>query len=201
MDIQSLRQQFPELQEKVYGKQLVYLDNAATSLRPIGVIEKWDELSSRFNANLHRAVHHIADIATTEFESARDFVKEYLNAASRKEIVFTSGATASLNLVAFSYGEAFVKEGDEIIVTEAEHHSDIVPWQMLCDRKKAKLEVLHVDPSGHLDLGELEALINEKTRLVCVAHISNVLGLVNPVKDIATLCHQHDCHHQRFQAF
>lgn len=194
MDIQSLRQQFPELQEKVYGRQLVYLDNAATSQKPLCVIDKWDELSRRFNANLHRAVHHIADIATTEFESARDFVKDYINAASRKEIVFTSGATASINLVAFSYGEAFVKEGDEIIVTEAEHHSDIVPWQMLCERKKAKLEVLHVDASGHLDLGELEAMINEKTRIVCVAHISNVLGLVNPVKDIAGICHQHNCH-------
>lgn len=194
MDVGTLRGQFPELQEKVYGKPLVYLDNAATSQRPVSVISKWEELSSKVNANLHRAVHHISALATAEYENARDFVKDYLNASDRSEIIFTSGATASINLVAFSYGEAFIHEDDEIIVTEAEHHSDIVPWQMLCERKKAKLKVLHVDESGHLDLEEFDTLLNERTKLVCVAHISNVLGLVNPVKLISDKCHEHSCH-------
>ncbi len=194
MDVGTLRALFPELQEKVYGKPLVYLDNAATSQRPVSVISKWDELSTKLNANLHRAVHHISALATAEYENARDFVKDYINASDRSEIIFTSGATASINLVAFSYGEAFIHEDDEIIVTEAEHHSDIVPWQMLCERKKAKLKVLHVDESGHLDLKELDALLNGHTKLVCVAHISNVLGLVNPVKQIAEKCHEHSCH-------
>lgn len=193
MTVDNIRNHFPQLGEKVYGKQLVYLDNAATSLRPQCVIEKWSELSARYNANLHRAVHHIAAVATEEFESTRDFVKEYLNAASREEIIFTSGTTQSINLVAFSFGEKFISEGDEIIVTEAEHHSDIVPWQMLCERKKATLKVLHVDESGHLDLEELDTLLNEKTKLVCVAQISNVLGLINPIKDIVTLCHSKGC--------
>lgn len=194
MDIETLRGQFPELSEKVYGKPLVYLDNAATSQRPLSVISKWDQLSTKFNANLHRAVHRISAIATEEYESARDFVKDYINAADRSEIIFTSGATESINLVAFSYGEAFIHEGDEIIVTEAEHHSDLVPWQMLCERKKAGLKVLHVDESGHLDLGELDVLLNEKTKIVCVTHISNVLGLINPVKEIAAKCREHSCH-------
>lgn len=194
MDVRNLRGQFPELREKVYGKPLVYLDNAATSQRPVSVISKWDELSSKVNANLHRAVHHISALATAEYESARDFVKEYLNASDRSEIIFTPGATASINLVAFSYGEAFIHENDEIVVTEAEHHSDIVPWQMLCERKKAKLKVLHVDESGHLDLEELDSLLNAHTKIVCVAHISNVLGLVNPVKQIAEKCHERSCH-------
>lgn len=193
MTVDELRQNFPQLSEKVYGKQLVYLDNAATSLRPLSVIDKWTGLSSRYNANLHRAVHHIAAVATEEFESARDFVKEQINASCREEIIFTSGTTQSINLVAFSFGEKFIGEGDEIIVTEVEHHSDIVPWQMLCERKNAVLKHVSVDESGHLDINELESLITERTKLVCVAHISNVLGLVNPVKEIVNICHSRGC--------
>ena len=189
----NIREKFPQLGEKVYGKQLVYLDNAATSLRPQCVIDKWTELSSKYNSNLHRAVHHIAAVATEEYESARDFIKDYLNASSREEIIFTSGTTQSINLVAFSFGEKFIGEGDEIVVTEAEHHSDIVPWQMLCERKKAVLKVLHVDESGHLDFEELRDVLNDKTKLVCVAQISNVLGLANPVKEIITICHSRGC--------
>lgn len=193
MNVEQLRSEFPELGEKVYGKQLVYLDNAATSQRPLSVVRKWEDLSLKLNSNLHRAVHHIAALATEEYERTRDYVKEYLNASCREEIIFTAGATASLNLVAYSFGEAFVNEGDEIIVTEAEHHSDIVPWQLLCERNKAVLKYLHVDESGHLDTAELEALVSEKTKLVCVAHISNVLGLVNPVREIAGICHEKGC--------
>ena len=193
MNVETVRSEFPELGEKVYGKQLVYLDNAATSQRPSSVVRKWDELSTKLNSNLHRAVHHIASLATEEYENARDYVRGYLNASSREEIIFTSGATASINLVAYSFGESFIGEGDEIIVTEAEHHSDIVPWQLLCQRKKAVLQYLHVDESGHLNLEELESLISEKTKLVCISHISNVLGLVNPVKEMSAICHSKGC--------
>lgn len=188
-----MRDQFPQLSEQVYGKRLVYLDNAATSLRPQRVIDLWDELSSHKNANLHRAVHHIAAVATEEYESTRDAVRQYLNAEFREEIIFTSGATASINLVAFSFGEAFIGEGDEIIVTEAEHHSNIVPWQMLCQRKNAVLKHLEVDDNGQLKYAELENLITPRTKLVCVAHISNVLGLTNPVKNIVNICHSKGC--------
>lgn len=188
-----MRDQFPQLSEQVYGKRLVYLDNAATSLRPQRVIDLWDELSSHKNANLHRAVHHIAAVATEEYESTRDAVRQYLNAEFREEIIFTSGTTASINLVAFSFGEAFIGEGDEIIVTEAEHHSNIVPWQMLCQRKNAVLKHLEVDDNGHLKYAELENLITPRTKLVCVAHISNVLGLTNPVKNIVNICHSKGC--------
>ena len=191
--IEKIRQEFPELGEQVYGKALVYLDNAATSQRPLSVIRKWTEMSEKYTANLHRAVHRIADLATSEYESTRDAVQKYLNAAFREEIIFTSGATASLNLVAFSFGEAFIHEGDEIIVGEAEHHSDIVPWQLLCERKRASLKVLPIDDSGHLRVDLLPDLLTSRTKLVCVAHISNVLGIVNPVKDIVNICHSKGC--------
>lgn len=193
MQVEKIRQEFPELGEQVYGKALVYLDNAATSQRPRSVIRKWTEMSEKYNANLHRAVHRIADLATNEYESTRDAVRACLNAEFREEIIFTSGATASLNLVAFSFGEAFVHEGDEILVGEAEHHSDIVPWQLLCKRKGARLKVLPVDDSGHLRTDLLPGLLTPRTKLVCVAHISNVLGLVNPVKEIVNICHANGC--------
>ena len=137
MKIEELRKKFPALDTKVYGRPLVYLDNAATSQRPEEVVSKVSKLALESNANIHRAVHRLAAEATDEYESTRDAVRSFLNAGSREEIIFTSGTTASINLVAFSFGEAFVGEGDEIIVTESEHHSNIVPWQMLCSRKKA----------------------------------------------------------------
>ncbi len=191
--IEKIRQEFPELGEQVYGKALVYLDNAATSQRPLSVIRKWTEMSEKYNANLHRAVHRIADLATSEYEATRDAVRAYLNAEFREEIIFTSGATASLNLVAYSFGEAFIHEGDEILVGEAEHHSDIVPWQLLCQRKGATLKVLPVDDGGQLRVDLLPGLLTPRTRLCCVAHISNVLGLVNPVKEIVNICHSKNC--------
>ena len=193
VQLENIRQEFPALREVVYGKPLVYLDNAATSQRPLSVLRKWDEMSVKYNANLHRAVHRLADLATREYEATRDAVRAYLNAASREEIIFTSGATASINLVAFCFGEAFVREGDEIIVGEAEHHSDIVPWQMLCERRGAVLKVLPVDDRGRILVEALPALLSPRTRLLCVAHISNVLGLINPVKELATICHSAGC--------
>ena len=186
----AVRNMFPVLSRKVYGKNLVYFDNAATSQRPRPVLDKWNEISAVSNANIHRAVHKLADEATLAYEQSRDAVMDFLNAGSREEIVFTSGTTASVNLVAFCFGEAFVKEGDEVIVTEAEHHSNIVPWQMMCRRKGALLKVLPVDDSGHLRLEKLDELITERTRILTVTHISNVLGIINPVKDIVSICHE-----------
>ena len=193
MKIEQLRKQFPALSATVYGKPLVYLDNAATIQRPQSVIDKWVDLTEHHNANLHRAVHKVAADATEEYESTRDAVRAFLNATNREEIIFTSGATASINLVAFCFGEAFVKPGDEIIVTEAEHHSNIVPWQMMCSRKGAVLKVLPVDDDGHLRIDLLDGLLTDRTRLLCVAQISNVLGIVNPVKEIVNLCHSKGC--------
>ena len=187
--VSEIRNMFPTLSRKVYGKDLVYLDNAATSQRPQSVLEKWQEISAYSNANIHRAVHRLADEATQAYEQARDVVKEFINAESREEVVFTSGTTAAVNLVAFCFGEAFVKEGDEVIVTEAEHHSNIVPWQMMCQRKGAVLKVLPVDDDGYLMVEKLSELITERTRIMAVTQISNVLGLVNPVKEIIAECH------------
>ena len=189
MKVNEIRALFPALSRKVYGKDLVYLDNAATSQRVQGVIDEWNRISLESNANIHRAVHRMADEATQAYEQARDAVKDFLNAETREEVVFTSGTTASVNLVAFCFGEAFVKEGDEVIVTEAEHHSNIVPWQMMCRRKGAVLKVLPVDDFGHLKTEELDVLLTERTKIMAVTHISNVLGLINPIKDIISKCH------------
>ena len=187
--VTEIRSLFPALSRKVYGKDLVYFDNAATSHRSQEVIDTWNRISIESNANIHRAVHRLADEATQAYEASRDAVKDFLNALYREEIVFTSGTTAAVNLVAFSFGEAFVGEGDEVIVTEAEHHSNIVPWQMMCRRKGAVLKVLPVDDSGHLMVEKLDELLSERTRIMAVTHISNVLGLVNPVKEIIDKCH------------
>ena len=190
MNVNEIRGQFPILATRVYGKPLVYLDNAASSQRPLAVTQEWEKLAQEANANIHRAVHFLAGKATDAYENTRDFVKEYLNASAREEIIFTSGATASINLVAFSFGEAFVHEGDQIIVSVAEHHSNIVPWQMLCQRKKATLVVFDIDQNGVLAVDSLEKLISQRTRLVAISHISNVLGIVNPVKEIVKICHK-----------
>lgn len=189
MDVYDIRKMFPALDRKVYGKPLVYFDNAATVQRPDSVIKEWTRMTTDCNANIHRAVHLMAEEATDAYEKARETVARFINAPDKSNIIFTSGVTASINLVAFSFGEAFVSEGDEIIVSEAEHHSDIVPWQMMCQRKGAFLKVLPVDDSGHLMVSRLADIITEKTRLVAVTHISNVLGLVNPVKEIVSICH------------
>ena len=189
MNINDIRAMFPALSRKVYGKDLVYFDNAATSQRVQSVLDEWNRVSSESNANIHRAVHRLADEATQAYEQARDAVKDYLNAQTREEIVFTSGTTAAINLVAFSFGEAFVGAGDEVIVTEAEHHSNIVPWQMMCKRKGAVLKVLPVDENGYIKVENLDELLTEKTRIVACTHISNVLGIINPIKEIIEICH------------
>lgn len=186
---EDLRKEFPALSRKVYGKDLVYFDNAATVQRPQCVLELWDYLSRNSNANIHRAVHKMADEATEAYEQARLYVKDFINAGYREEIIFTSGATASVNLVAYSFGERFVNAGDEIIVTECEHHSDIIPWQLLCERKHAVLKVLPTDDTGHLKLEMLDSLITDRTKLLAGTHISNVLGLRNPVARIVEKCH------------
>jgi len=193
MSSEELRNHFPELAETIYGKPLVYLDNAATSQRPCSVVNKWLEMSVKHNANLHRAVHHIAEIATAEYENTRNIVRSFINADSPKEIIFTSGATMSLNLLAYSYGDKFINEGDEIFVTEAEHHSNIVPWQLLCQRKNAVLKFIPVDEAGILDVEYFKSNISEKTKLLCVSHVSNVLGIVNPIKELSDVCHFWNC--------
>ena len=189
MNINDIRAMFPALSRKVYGKDLVYFDNAATSQRVQSVLDEWNRVSSESNANIHRAVHRLADEATQAYEQARDAVKDFLNAQTREEIVFTSGTTAAINLVAFSFGEAFVGAGDEVIVTEAEHHSNIVPWQMMCKRKGAVLKVLPVDENGYIKVENLDELLTENTRIVACTHISNVLGIINPIKEIIEICH------------
>ena len=189
MQVEKIRQEFPELGEQVYGKPLVYLDNAATSQRPRSVIRKWTEMSERRNANLHRAVHRIADLATTEYEATRDAVREYLNAAHREEIIFTSGATAAINLVARSMSFGLLEAGDEIITTEMEHHANLIPWQEACRRTGAVLHVVPVTKEGELDYGKLEALISRRTKLVAVTAVSNVTGTVNELDRIIRLAH------------
>lgn len=180
---------FPTLSRKVYGKDLVYLDNAATSQRPQAVIDLWNGITVHSNANIHRAVHRLADEATQAYEGARDAVREFMNAEFREEVIMTSGTTASINLVAFSFGEAFVSEGDEVVVSAVEHHSNIVPWQLMCERKGAVLKVLPVDDDGHLMVEKLPDLLTDRTKIVAISHISNVLGIVNPVKDVISICH------------
>ena len=189
ISVNEIRQMFPLLSRQIYGKQLIYFDNAATSQRPQSVLDLWNRLSTQSNANIHRGIHRLSEEATAEYENTRDYVRRFLNAQHREEIVFTSGTTAAINLVAFSFGEAFVGEGDEVIVSEVEHHSDIVPWQMMCQRKKAVLKVLKVDDSGHLMVDSLKSLITERTKIVAVTQISNVLGIVNPIDRIVEICH------------
>lgn len=189
ISVNEIRQMFPLLSRQIYGKQLIYFDNAATSQRPQSVLDLWNRLSTQSNANIHRGIHRLSEEATAEYENTRDYVRQFLNAQHREEIVFTSGTTAAINLVAFSFGEAFVGEGDEVIVSEVEHHSDIVPWQMMCQRKKAVLKVLKVDDSGHLMVDSLNSLITGRTKIVAVTQISNVLGIVNPIDRIVEICH------------
>ena len=192
MKVSEIRSQFPALAQEVYGKPLVYLDNAATAQRPVSVLEKERLLASTVNGNIHRAVHKLAVDATEEYEKTRDVVRVFIGAGSREEVVFTSGTTMSINLVASCFGEAFIGEGDEVIVSVAEHHSNIVPWQLLCGRKKAVLKVLEIDEFGGLMAESLEKLISQRTKIIAISHISNVLGLVNPVSEIVRIAHAHD---------
>ena len=189
--VDEIRKDFPILTREVYGKPLVYLDNAATTQKPRCVIDAISDEYCSVNANVHRGVHFLSQQATQLHEDAREVVRNFINARSTAEIVFTRGTTESLNLVASSFGEAFLKEGDEVIVSEMEHHSNIVPWQLLRDKKGIVLKVIPIDDCGRLKLEELEALLTPRTRLVSVAHVSNVLATVNPVKRIAEMVHAH----------
>ena len=186
----TLNPDFPILSEQVYGKRLVYLDNAATSQKPQVVLDAIVEAYTHWNANIHRGVHHLSQVATEHHEQARQAVADFLHARSAKEIIFTKGTTDALNMLAFSFGEAFVGEGDEIIVSTLEHHSNIVPWQMLCSRKKATLKVIPMQGEV-LDISGLEQMITPRTRLISVAQVSNVLGIINPVEEIIRIAHTH----------
>lgn len=188
-DVEKIRADFPILEEKIYDKRLVYLDSGATSQRPVQVVRKMDEYYLRYNSNVHRGVHFLSNKCTEANEEARETVRRFIHANASREVIFTRGTTESINLVAFSFGEAFVHEGDEILVTEMEHHADIVPWQMLCERKKARLKVIPFLDNGELDLDQLDYLLTEKVKLVGVVYVSNVLGTVNPVKTIIERAH------------
>ena len=188
-DVARWREDFPILKQTVHGKPLVYLDNAATSQKPTGVIDCENRYYTTLNANVHRGIHDLSQRATDAFEAAREKVRAFINAADTKEIVFTRGTTEAINLVAQSYGRSRFKAGDEILVTEMEHHSNIVPWQLLCEQTGARLRVAPIDDAGVLRMDKLEALVNPRTRLVAIAHVSNALGTVNPVRGIIELAH------------
>ncbi len=189
-DILKIRKDFPILDQKVNGKPLIYFDNAATSQRPIKVIERINEFSLLINSNIHRATHFLANKTTEAYEASRETVRQFINAAEPAEVIFTHGTTESINLIAFSFGETFVSSGDEVIVTEMEHHANIVPWQMMCERRGGILKVLPFNDSGVLCLEILDTLITEKTKIIALAHVSNTLGTINPIKEIIEKAHQ-----------
>jgi len=191
-DINKIRSNFPILRQKVYDKPLVYLDNAASAQKPVQVLMAEERLYNDFYGNIHRAAHYMADKATVEFEGVRHKIQQFINAESREEIIFTKGATESINLLANSFGEKYVSEGDEIIVSEMEHHSNIVPWQIMAELKKAKVVKLPFNNAGELELDKLPTLINERTKLIAVTHVSNVLGTINPVDEIIEMAHKNN---------
>lgn len=189
-DIDKIRTEFPLLSRRVYDKRLVYLDNAATTQKPESVLKKIDEGYRYRNANIHRGVHLLSQEATEAHETARKQVATFLNARSADEIVFTRGTTEAINLVAYSFGERFCSEGDEIVLSQMEHHSNIVPWQMLAERKKLRLKVVPINERGELSPESYREMLTERTRLVAVAHVSNVLGTINPIKEIVEIAHE-----------
>lgn len=191
-NIEKIRSYFPVLHQKVYNKPLVYFDSAASSQKPIQVLMAEEKLHNDYYGNIHRGAHFMADKATVQFEEVRDKIRDFINAESREEIIFTKGTTESVNLVAFSFCEKFLNESDEIIVSEMEHHANIVPWQLAAERKKAKIVKLPFNDLGVLETEKLPSLINKKTKLIAVAHVSNVLGTVNPVSEIIKIAHENN---------
>jgi len=189
LDIEKIRKDFPILEKEVYGKRYIYLDNAATSYKPLQVLKAVEEIYTQYNGNPHRGAHYMSNQTTVKFEAVRDKVKDFINAEQREEVIFTKGATESINLVAYSFGEEFIHEGDEVIVSEMEHHANIVPWQIVCNRKKASVKVLPFDDSGRLMIEKLSDMITPKTKLVAVTMVSNVLGTVNPVEEVIRIAH------------
>lgn len=191
MNVNEIRKQFPILDQQVNGKPLIYLDSAATSQKPVSVIEALDDYYRRYNSNVHRGVHTLGTMATDGYEGAREKVRKFINANSTEEIIFTRGTTTALNLVASSYGLANVQEGDEIVITPMEHHSNIIPWQQVAKAKKATLKYIPLQKDGTIDLKDVEETVTDKTKIVSVMHVSNVLGTINPVKEIAAIAHKH----------
>ena len=190
-DVERVRADFPILEQKVHGKPLVYLDNAATSQKPRAVIDAISRYYEGTNANIHRAVHHLSEQATEEYEAARKTAQNFINAPSLSEVIFVRGTTEGINLVAQTFGRANIHSGDEVVVTDMEHHSDIVPWQLLCEDRGAKLRVVPINDRGELILDEYAKLLGPKTKLVCVTHVSNALGTINPVRQIVETAHSH----------
>ena len=193
-DVNKIRQDFPILNQKIYNRPLVYFDNAATTQRPQQVIDALTRTYAEYYGNIHRAAHFLADKATMAYEDTREKVRSLINAETREQIIFTKGATESINLAAFSYGETFIQEGDEIIVSEMEHHSNIVPWQMMAARKKALIVMLPMDDNGRLQIEKLDSLMTNRTKIIAVTHVSNVLGTINPVKQIIEKAHDRGVH-------
>jgi len=191
-NVKKIRKDFPLLNQKIYQHPLIYFDNAATTQKPKVVIDLIDKLYSEKNSNVHRGIHYLSEKMTEMYEEARIKVQKFINAKYPHEIIFTKGTTESINLVAFSFGEKFIKEGDEIIVSEMEHHSNIVPWQMLCQRKGAKLKIIPFNDNGELLLEEYKKLISPKTKIVAIVHVSNSLGTINPIKEIVKIAHQNN---------
>ena len=192
LNIEQIRRDFPILQQQVYNKPLIYLDNGATTQKPQVVIDTVREIQEKQNSSIHRGIHYLSEQMTSRYEAARETVRTFINAASTREIIFTSGATGSINAVAFSFGEKYVGAGDEILISEMEHHSNIVPWQMLCGRKGAILKVIPFDEKGELQLDQLDDLMSDKTRIVALTHASNSLGTINPVKEVIRRAHERD---------
>lgn len=192
LNIQKIRNDFPILSQQVYKKPLVYFDNGATTQKPQVVIDEELKIYTHENSNIHRGVHYLSEQLTQRYEDARKVVQKFINAPHDHEVIFTSGTTESINTIAFSFGEKYIHEGDEIIISTLEHHANIVPWQMLCERKNAVLKVIPINEKGELLVGEYEKLISTKTKIVAVNHVSNVLGTVNDVKRIIEIAHQYD---------
>ncbi|KGO00323.1 aminotransferase class V-fold PLP-dependent enzyme [Porphyromonas sp. COT-290 OH3588] len=190
-DIDKIRDEFPILHTQVHGRPLVYLDNGATTQKPLCVLEAIDRAYRTANANVHRGVHYLSQLATERHEEARRRVARFINASSEREVIFTRGTTEAINLVATSFGAAFVREGDEIVISTMEHHANIVPWQMLCQRTGARLRVIKINELGELDLEHYISLLGEKTKIVSLTHVSNVLGTINPIKQVIDLAHEH----------
>ncbi|MCP9745854.1 cysteine desulfurase [Lacihabitans sp. CS3-21] len=189
LDINKIRQDFPILEQSINGKKLVYFDNAATTQKPVQVIDALNDYYRGYNANIHRGIHHLAEKATAAFEATRKAVKTFLHANSTEEIIFTYGTTDSINLVAGTFGRKFINAGDEIIISTLEHHSNIVPWQMLCEEKECVLKVIPINNEGEILMDEFEKLLSAKTKLVSVVHVSNALGTINPIKTIIEKAH------------
>jgi len=188
-DVDKVRKDFPILSQEVHGKPIAYFDSGATTQKPLQVIETVRKYYAEKNASIHRGIHHLSEKSTETYEKARETVRQFLNAGSTEEIIFTSGTTGSINTIAFSFGEKYVSEGDEVIISEMEHHANIVPWQMMCERKGAKLRVIPFNEKGELIMEEYEKLLSENTRIVAINHVSNTLGTINPVKKIIELAH------------